>query len=113
MNFYIIEPFDILKNCISLQNKVFKSLIRPPIADIIPCHISYSRMSVGVISPDTSSEPHAIEVVSSSLDTASVEIPKTVEEPSIPKSEAFFESETLLPLRKGKAVKAQKRFEIF
>ena len=70
-------------------------------------------MSASVIPPDTSSDPNAIEVVSSSLDTASVEIPETVEEPSIPKSEAFFESETLLPLRKGKAVKAQKRFETF
>ena len=66
-------------------------------------------MSVSVITPDTSSDPNAIEVVSSSLDTASVEIPQTVEEPSMPKTEAFFESETLLPLRKGKAVKAQKR----
>ena len=70
-------------------------------------------MSVSVIPPDTSSDPNAIEVVSSSLDTASVEIPQTVEEPSMPKTEAFFESETLLPLRQGKAVKAQKRFEIY
>ena len=70
-------------------------------------------MSVSVITPDTSSDPNAIEVASSSLDTASVETPEMVQEPSIPKSEAFFESETLLPLRKGKAVKAQKRFEIF
>ena len=70
-------------------------------------------MSVSVITRDTSSDPNAIEVVSSSLDTASVEIPQTVEEPSIPKTEAFFESETLLSLGKGKAVKAQKRFEIF
>ena len=86
-------------------------MIRHHIADVIPCYISYLRMSVSVIPPDTSSDPNAIEVVSSSLDN--VEIPDTVEEPSTPKSEAFFESETLLPLRKGKAVKAQKRFEIF
>ena len=91
----------------------FPNSISSPIDDIISFRFSYLRMSVSLVTPKTSSDPNAIEVVSSTLDIASVEIPQTAEEPSIPKVETFFESETLLPLKKGKAVKAQKRLEIF